>query len=176
VATKRDRRPTQSGTAGEPPFPRSGFVVLLSWPYGPTTHTFRNRRFINFDIPPFKNGGPDQRRQSRYVKDVAKWKIVCMSISQYVGRRELGNDWDAIRDECEINQVSLIQKKALESQLTCRALCEMREGRRTYKGHDIVRCTTIGNKMVNKGQRVQGKIMRLTPSSRRPGGDVLLIG
>ena len=96
-----------------------------------------------------------------------------MPIGQDVGRRKLGKDWDAIRDECEINQVSLNQEKVNNmSGFVRNAQGEVR----TYKGHDIVRCTTNENKTFNNGQRAQRETMKLTPSSRRPRGEVLLIG
>jgi len=100
--------PTEPSVLGKHAFTGNGVVILLFGPNGPTTYTFHNTRLINFDISPFENGRLDQRHQSGHIEDLAKWEINGVSVNQDVGRGELWNDWNAVRDEREINEISLV--------------------------------------------------------------------
>ena len=79
----------------------------MFWPNSPTAHTFHDRGFVDFDVAPFKNGRPDQRRETGHIEDFAEWKIIDVSIDQDVRRCELWNDWYTIRNKCKINKVAL---------------------------------------------------------------------
>lgn len=103
----RKKEPTQPGVTGEPALTGSRVVELLFGPNSPTAHTFHDRGFVNFDVLPFKNGRPDQQREPWYIEDFAEWQIINVTVNQDVGRRELGNDWYAVRNKRKIYQVAL---------------------------------------------------------------------
>ena len=97
---------TESGFAGKPSFTGSGLVRLLCGPNSPAAHSFQNRWVIiriNLDVPPFKNGRPDEGSEAGDVEDLAKREIIGMSVDQDVGRCELWHDRDAIGNKCKIN-------------------------------------------------------------------------
>lgn len=89
-------------------FTGTRLVSLLCLPNGPTANRFQNWRLVDLNIPPFKNGRLDQRRQPGNIEDIPKREIRNVTIDQDVGGRELGYDWDAVRDEREINQITLV--------------------------------------------------------------------
>jgi hypothetical protein len=98
---------TQPDFARKPAFARMGLVLLLCRPNSPTPHALHNGELIVLDVSPLDNGGPDQRRQSGNIENVAEWKIIGVAIGQDVGRGELGHNRNSVRNECEVNKVAL---------------------------------------------------------------------
>lgn len=104
----KKREPTQPSIGGKPAFTGGWFVVLLCGPNSPTAHTFHNMRLINLDVPPFKDGRPDQRRQTGHIEDVAKREIIGLSVLKDMGRCEFWYNRYAICNKCKVDEVALI--------------------------------------------------------------------
>jgi len=106
---ERKTEPTQSGVTGIPALAGGRLVVLLRRPNGPTAQALRNRLLISLDVSPFENGRPDERRKPGDIKDVAEREIAAVSINQNVGGSEFWNYWDAVGDQRQVNEITLME-------------------------------------------------------------------